>query len=315
MHRNVKSSFRITVGQHVRKLRVKAGLTMTDLADKIGDNLVQKSTIQRWESGQISPTLEQFFRIFAILGQDPNSFFFEVAPELKQRFFEKDTSNFPFRKKFGEFEVRGRVEAVLVAATNGSVVSRTQGMPSHVTVPVPKIQVIRGHGVRGDSHAGARLADVREKDLLAFGLHKGTEISNQREFSAVSAEELAQIASTMNIPSGIPMGCLGENLILSGIPRLTELPIGTKLFFRKDEQTIRTAVLIVCGENLPCELPSKAIEIMLSHPQPDHATSFPKAAIGKRGVVGSVYVSGHIHSGDTVVVKVPHQRFYDPTQP
>jgi hypothetical protein len=197
------------------------------------------------------------------------------------------------------FELRGRVEAVSAAVTPGSVVSTN----------MRKITVVRGHGVKGDSHAGARLADVRERELLAFGLPKGVEIANHREFTAVSAEELAEIGVAMGLPTAVPLGCLGENLVVSGIPRFTELPPRSLLFFRKDEAQNRTAVLAVWGENTPCQLPGEAIQERFPG-IPKLAAAFPKAAIGKRGVVGNVYCSGTIHEGDEVIVKVPRQRVY-----
>ena len=166
------------------------------------------------------------------------------------------------------FELKGRVEAVLVAANFGSILSTS----------VPKIQLIRGHGVRGDNHAGVRLAEV---------------------------------AQAMNLSKPVPHGCLGENLVLSGIPRLTELPAGTMLFFRKDEKRIRTAVLMVWAENTPCQGPGEAIQEKFPE-IPRLALLFPKSAIGKRGIVGSIYASGNIHAGDTVVAKVPRQRIYNP---
>ena len=199
------------------------------------------------------------------------------------------------------FELKGRVEAVLVAANFGSILSTS----------IPKIQLICGHGVRGDNHAGVRLADVREREFISFGFSKGIEIANYREFSAVSVEELAEVAQAMNLPEPIPHGCLGENLVLSGIPKLTELPTGTMLFFRKDEKQIRTAVLVVWSENTPCQGPGEAIQEKFPN-IPGLARLFPKSAIGKRGIVGSIYASGNIHAGDRVIVKVPRQRVYNP---
>jgi len=199
------------------------------------------------------------------------------------------------------FELKGRVEAVLVAANFGSILSTS----------VPKIQLICGHGVRGDNHAGVRLADVREREFLSFGFSKGVEIANHREFSAVSVEELAKVAQAMDLPKPIPHGCLGENLVLSGIPKLTELPTGTMLFFRKDEKQIRTAVLVVWSENTPCQGPGEAIQEKFPEIS-GLARLFPKSAIGKRGIVGSIYASGNIHAGDTVVAKIPHQQIYNP---
>lgn len=199
------------------------------------------------------------------------------------------------------FTLTGKVEAVLIAGDHSDIVSRQ----------VNKIQVLRDYGVRGDRHAGTRLIDVREKELLAFGFSKGTEIANHREFSAISAEELTEISGRISLPSAIPFGLLGENLVLSGIPKITQLPVGTMLFFQKNNATKRTAVLVVWGENMPCVAPGEAIA--KEFPAiPNLAALFPKAALGLRGVVGSIYCSGNIHKGDAVIVKVPMQKTYAP---
>lgn len=199
------------------------------------------------------------------------------------------------------FEVRGRVEAVLSAHQTDSTVS----------FPAAKIQVICGHGVRHDRHVGPRLADVRERPLLEFGLPKGVQIANAREFSAVSREDLAEIETGMGLPGPIPFGSLGENLVVSGIPRFTELPTGTLLFFQKEDGTKRTAVLAVWGENMPCTAPGEVIQGHFPT-CPGLATLFPKAALRRRGVVGFAYSSGFIHAQDVVVVKVPAQKLYTP---
>ncbi len=199
------------------------------------------------------------------------------------------------------FTVNGKVEAVLISNTFGT----------HISTSVRHIDVLIREGIRGDSHAGRRLADAREKELLGLGLPKRIEIANFREFSAVSIEEMEQIAKAMDIPE-IPQGILGENLVISGIPSLTLLPPGTLLFFKK-QATIKPAILIVSGENLPCIAPGMAIQDRY----PDKAglaSLFVKSAMNKRGVVGSVYCSGVIDVGDTVIAKIPQQRIYDPNQ-
>jgi hypothetical protein len=169
--------------------------------------------------------------------------------------------------------------------------------------PIEKIQVIRHHGVRGDTHAGPRLCDVREASIRAHGIPKGTEIANTREFSAVSSEELEAIASAMGVPE-IPEGALGQNLVLEGVPGLTQLPAGTLLMFRDQKGNPRTAVLAVWAENTPCVIPGQ--EIQKHYPDRSGlANLFPKAAVKRRGVVGFVYCSGFIQQGDQVVVVTP----------
>lgn len=210
------------------------------------------------------------------------------------------------------FELKGRVEAVLVTDSNGAVVSETYGIGSLTTISVRKIQVVRGYGIRGDRHAGIRLVDVREKELRSFGLPSGMEIANHRHFSAVSLEELVEIGEAMHLPEPIPYGCLGENIVLSGIPKLSELPPGTMmLFIKKVNGQLRTAVLVVWRENTPCRGPGEAIQVRFPG-IPNLAELFRRSAVGKRGIVGSIYCSGMICAGDTVVVKVPRQRIYNP---
>ncbi|MFA7302804.1 MAG: MOSC domain-containing protein [Candidatus Paceibacterota bacterium] len=213
-------------------------------------------------------------------------------------------------KEVPAFEMTGRVEAVLITSPRGQIVSEVHGSGALETRSVEKIHIFCGKGIRGDRHAGRRLSDIRDKKMLqSFGLPKGIETANLREFSAVSVEDLAEIERSMDLPASIPFGCLGENLVVSGIPRWSELPSGTKLFFRKGTQ-IRTAVLVIFEENKPCTGPGEAMQICFPD-LPDLASTFPKAAVGKRGVVGSVYVSGEIGVGDTLVVKVPQQRIYE----
>lgn len=198
-------------------------------------------------------------------------------------------------------EIHGRVEAVLTATDPDSIVS----------TPQKKISVILGHGIKGDRHAGPRLADVRERALVGFGLPKGIEIANHRQISIVSAEDLTDIGAAMGLPSPVPRGCLGENLIVSGIPALTTLPSGTLLFFRKDPSALRTAVIAVWGENVPCTGPGEAIQ-RLYPGIPGLAALFPKAAAGRRGLVGSVYCSGHVHQDDEIVARLPARHARDP---
>ena len=199
------------------------------------------------------------------------------------------------------FELEGRVEAVLIADQEGMLVSSE----------VSKIEVVLGLGVQGDVHSGTRVADVREVELLRFGISKGTEIVNHREFSAISVEELQEVARTMDLPKFIPYGSLCENLVVKDIPSFTELPSGTLLFFRSSTSQFRTAMLAVWRENGPCVQPGEAIQAHFPGIV-GIAKRFPKAALGKRGVVGSVYCSGTIHAGDTIIASIPKQRIYDP---
>lgn len=193
----------------------------------------------------------------------------------------------------------GTVEAVLIANTFGT----------HTSTPMDKIKLIQGQGVLHDLHYGPRLLDVRDSFALRFGLPKGMECFNMRQWSAVSREELQVIATEMGIAS-IDEGVLGENLIVSGIPNFTMLPPGTQFFFKDPQGKLRTTVLFVYGENLPCEIPGNAIQDR--HPDKQKLKSaFIRHATGRRGLVGCVIGSGFIKKGDSIIAHVPQQRRYE----
>ena len=80
---------------------------------------------------------------------------------------------------------------------------------------------------------------------------KGTLVRNTRQVSIVSTEELALIAEALGVPQ-VLAAWLGANLELAGVPRLTQLPPGTRLFFPED------ATLVVDGENEPCRTAGRA---------------------------------------------------------
>lgn len=181
------------------------------------------------------------------------------------------------------------------------------GPGEQTTTAATDIKVFVGLGIQGDRHAGSRIADVRDTAMTNFGL-KGAEVPNMRHFSAVSVEELAEIQTEMGLSSRIPFGCLGENLVIEGIPNLTQLPPGTLLFFQKDEKTTRHAVLAVWAENMPCHIPGEVIGRRFSN---QHLVKlFPGAALHRRGVVGFVFCSGKISVGDIITACIPPQQLY-----
>jgi MOSC domain-containing protein YiiM len=146
-------------------------------------------------------------------------------------------------------------------------------------------------GFVGDCHSGfIRSADSREK-----GIARGTPIRNARQWSAVSVEELEQIASNMGFEEIEPWK-LAANLTLSGIPNLTALPRGTQLRFEDGP------ILVVEEENLPCTHAGKEVVAGAADKTPQQ---FVKAAMHLRGVVGVVHLPGTIRVGESVTVIPP----------
>ena len=147
-------------------------------------------------------------------------------------------------------------------------------------------------GITGDKHAGfTKKADARNPEYK-----RGTLMRNDRQWSAVAPDELAEAARQMGIKQ-IDPSWVGANLAFTDIPNFTLLPKGTKLIFPSG------AVLLVEAENMPCVLPGRVI----ASKYPDLKLSpnrFPKAAMHKRGLVGVIERAGVVHVGDVVTVQV-----------
>lgn len=181
----------------------------------------------------------------------------------------------------------GQVEAVLVG----------QAAQSLITTRQPEI-LLNFEGVAGDKHAGfTRPADGRVPHFP-----RGTLIRNERQVTLVAVEELAEVAAALGVPEVLPEW-LGANVLVSGLPRFTLLPIGTRLFFG------RGAVLAVSGENEPCIGPGKVLQAQFPT-LIKSASLFPKAALHKRGIVAMVELPGPLAAGEPVRAELPTQPAY-----
>jgi len=158
----------------------------------------------------------------------------------------------------------------------------------------PSIQV-ELDGIVGDAHrAFSRECWSGDKQP------QGTVRRNERQWSAVSAEELSDIAKAMDLAGSLTPTELGANLCISGIPELSRLPKGTVLKFPSG------AELIVEEYNPPChDMGKKLASSHTTHSgNPLPSTAFSKAAKLTRGIVGVVDVAGLIKAGDKVQVEL-----------
>lgn len=152
------------------------------------------------------------------------------------------------------------------------------------------------NGIAGDRHAGfERLSGGREKKQYP----KGTRIRNNRQWSAVSIEEMDEVAKTMQIAEVKPEW-IGANLLISGIDNLSLLPAMSLIkIFHEDEEG---PVLVIYGQNKPCMHPHRAMEEALKTPI---EVPFTKAAAHCRGLVGWVEKPGMARLGDRVEIWIP----------
>ena len=128
----------------------------------------------------------------------------------------------------------------------------------------------------------------------------GTVRRNDRQWSAVSLEELAKIQEAMELENTLTAATLAANLCFEGITNFSQLPKGSQLCFPSG------AILMVEDYNPPCSYMSEKIAEIhtTTSGQPPKRLAFVKAAKRLRGLVGVVDVVGAINEGDKIIVKV-----------
>lgn len=148
-------------------------------------------------------------------------------------------------------------------------------------------------GPEGEDHGGL----TRPSCSRVLGQYpRGTEIRNTRQFSVVSAEDLAAIAERMGIDRLDP-ALVGASMVIEGIPDFSRLPPSSRL------QAEGGATLVVDLENRPCVLPAKPIDARHA----GFGAAFKPAAQGRRGVTAWVEREGVFVLGETVRLHVPDQ--------
>ena len=153
--------------------------------------------------------------------------------------------------------------------------------------------IFTNEGIIGDRHFGVTmLSDARTPEFS-----RGTVIRNRRQVSLVSLEELDAIAQELGVEE-IKPEWLAANLLISGIPHFSLLPIGSRLFFEGD------LVLFNDGKNLPCNTPAK---IVRSHYEgvEDIQQKFIAAAMHRRGLVAWVEHPSQLVAGTICKVELP----------
>ncbi len=149
-------------------------------------------------------------------------------------------------------------------------------------------------GIVGDRHRGLS-RQAWDGDKQAEGVVR----RNERHWSAVSVEELAEIERGMDLAEPLLASSLGANLCLEGVPGLSKWPRGTVLKFPSG------AELLVEEYNPPCSDMGEKLAAMHSSNsgEPIATNAFSRAAKFSRGIVGVVEVAGSISVGDEVRVE------------
>jgi hypothetical protein len=153
-------------------------------------------------------------------------------------------------------------------------------------------------GIPGDRHAGLyRNSGPREP-----WYPRGTPMRNERQLSILSAEENAEVAAALAIDE-LRSEWIGGNILLSGVPQLSQLPPRTLLMFPSG------ATVRIDGDNGPCKKSGAAIAANVPG-RPDLEFGFVKAAKHKRGLLGWVEREGEVSPGDVVRLRIWEQSLY-----
>lgn len=129
---------------------------------------------------------------------------------------------------------------------------------------------------------------------------EGTVRRNERQWSAMSVEEIADISDAMDLTEPLSAAQLGANICLSGVPQLSRLPKGTIIRFPSG------AELMVEEYNPPCHGMGQEIAnaMRARSGKTIESTAFSKAAKLSRGIVGVVEVPGEISVGDEITIEI-----------
>lgn len=185
-------------------------------------------------------------------------------------------------------EIPGRVEGVYVGIDPSTLVSTAQ---SEVQVTL--------EGFVGDAHSGYTLLSGSRTPYYP----RGTEIRNSRQVTILALEEMTEVAAELGVPVVRPEW-LGANLLVSGLPQLTLMRPGLRIFFENGP------TLVIEGENLPCKGPGKVLQDQYPD-APEMINRFRKAALHRRGVVAWVERAGTICPGDPFKVFSLQEVFAD----
>lgn len=150
-------------------------------------------------------------------------------------------------------------------------------------------------GIVGARHRGfSRVAWAGDKEP------EGTVRRNERQWSGMSVEEIAQISRNMDLDRVLEGADLGANICFEGLRGYSQLPKGSVFTFPSGAKLVAVEYNPPCiemGEKLAAKYGTRSKQALAPR-------DFPIAAIGLRGLVGVVDVPGVIRVGDEVTVEL-----------
>ena len=149
-------------------------------------------------------------------------------------------------------------------------------------------------GIIGDRHAGFERVTWEGDDKQAAG----TKRRNERQWSAISKEELNSISEEMALKNSLVGGDIGVNFCVKGVASFSKLPKGTILRFKSGLE------LLIEEYNPPCMGMSKNLAKLYQTIDGKRLDDNKFIEVSKytRGVVGIVEVPGIMIQGDEVEI-------------
>ncbi len=141
-------------------------------------------------------------------------------------------------------------------------------------------------GIVGDRHYGpTKKVSVRDKPLQK--VEGGPRMRNNRQYSALSQEELGEISRILGYT--VTPEAIGANIVFTGCPQLTLVEWQSVIFFESG------VALRVHRDNWPCRIAGGSVQADYPDELDRLDVKFVAAANGRRGIVGWVEHPGFVH--------------------
>ena len=136
-----------------------------------------------------------------------------------------------------------KIKATVVSVHTGASDQYGKDEQTSITVEID--------GIVGDRHRSLQRSAWAGNDKQP----EGTVRRNERQWSAVSVEELAQISEAMDLTEPLTAAAIGANLCIEGIPELSRLPRGTTFRFPSNAELQVENVAFVFDKRLLADHP------------------------------------------------------------
>lgn len=148
-----------------------------------------------------------------------------------------------------------------------------------------EIEIVAGHGVLGDAHAGARVQHL-------YRVRKNPNAPNLCQVHLLQEQIFAELAAT---GISVSPGQMGENIVVRGLDLLS-LPVGATLHLGEQ------AHVEVTGLREPC---SQMNGLRPGLMKACLARDASGGKLRKAGIMGIATATGTVRAGDTVRVSLP----------